>query len=271
MFDQNGHLTDEELNRLIDRERSITADEARAHCAECLLCRSHQSRLEQALSNFTEVYSSTIKPATLELNLERRAKLRDRLKAARRESPTSSLERLANHRSYLPVAATIFAITIVALFRTSTFTYTEPNSDQKALRLLPDKKFTPGATRSINLAEVCSQREEDLDPEVSDQVRKVVLQEYGMMNSTRTDGYQVDYLINPQLGGTADVRNLWPEPYGPTTWNAHAKDALEDRLHRMVCNKQIDLASAQHEIATDWIAAYKKYFPVENPDSQTGT
>jgi hypothetical protein len=40
---------------------------------------------------------------------------------------------------------------------------------------------------------------------------------------------------------------------------------LEDRLHRMVCNNQIDLASAQHEIATDWIAAYKKYFHAENP------
>jgi hypothetical protein len=265
MFDQSGHLTDEELIRLIDGERSITADEARTHCAECLLCRSRRSRLEHAQSKFAELYSSTIKPATLELSLERRAQLRDRLAAARRESPTSSPGRFTHHRGYLLVAATIFAITIVALFRTITFTYTQRNSDQKALRLLPDKTFTPGATRSINLTEVCSQREEDLDPAVSDHLRKVVFQEYGIMSSTKTDGYQVDYLINPQLGGTADVRNLWPEPYGATVWNAHAKDALEDRLHRMVCSNQIDLASAQHEIATDWIAAYKKYFHAENP------
>jgi hypothetical protein len=158
----------------------------------------------------------------------------------------------------------IFALTIVALLRTGTFTQSRLTSAQEALRLLPDKALTPGAIHPVDLADVCSQREEDLDPTVSDPVRKIVFQEYGM-NGAKTDGYQVDYLINPQLGGTADVSNLWPEPYGPTVWNAHAKDALEDRLHRMVCDNQIDLASAQHEIATDWIAAYKKYFHVENP------
>ena len=48
-------------------------------------------------------------------------------------------------------------------------------------------------------------------------------------------------------------------------WNAHAKDALEERLQYMVCDKQIDLASARRQIATDWIAAYKKYFHADNP------
>jgi hypothetical protein len=48
-------------------------------------------------------------------------------------------------------------------------------------------------------------------------------------------------------------------------WNAHAKDALEERLQYMGCDKQIDLASAQRQIATDWVAAYKKYFHADNP------
>ena len=48
-------------------------------------------------------------------------------------------------------------------------------------------------------------------------------------------------------------------------WNAHAKDALEERLQYMVCDKQIDLASARRQIATDWIAAYKKYLHADNP------
>jgi hypothetical protein len=61
------------------------------------------------------------------------------------------------------------------------------------------------------------------------------------------------------------VRNLWPEPYGSTDWNAHVKDELENRLHTMVCGGQIDLATAQKEIATDWIAAYKRYFHTEEP------
>jgi hypothetical protein len=265
MFDQNGHLTDEVLILLIDGEASITAkDEARAHCAECLACRSRRSQLEQALSQFADLYSTTINPQMLESSLERRVELHDRLSTARLESPISRLGRFTPYRGYLAVAGMTIAVTVAALLRTGILTQNRPTFAQRAIRLLPDKLLTPGATHPVNLAEVCSQQQEDLDPAVSISVRKVVFQEYGM-NVAKEDSYQVDYLINPQLGGTNDVRNLWPEPYGSTVWNAHAKDALEDRLHHLVCEKEIDLASAQREIATDWIAAYKKYFHAETP------
>jgi hypothetical protein len=265
MFDKYGHLTDEALILLIDGEASITAkDEVLAHCAECLACRSRRLQLEQALSKFTDLYSSTINPQMLESSLERRVELHDRLATASLGYPTSWLGRITHYRVHLFVAGMMIVLTIAALFRTGILTQNRPAFAQKAIRLLPDKLLTPGATHPVNLAEVCSQQQEDLDPAVSISVRKVVFQEYGM-NVAKEDGYQVDYLINPQLGGTNDVRNLWPEPYGSTVWNAHAKDALEDRLHHMVCEKQIDLASAQREIAADWIAAYKKYFHAENP------
>ncbi len=265
MFDQNGHLTDEVLICLIDDEASIEAiDAVSVHCAKCSVCRSRRSQLEQALSKFANLYSSTINPQMLESSLERRAALKDQLTAASLESPTSWPGQFTQYRRYLLGAVAIFAFTIVALFRTNTFTQNRSTSAQETIRLLPDKALTPGATQPVNLAEVCSQQQEDLDPAVSDSVRKAVFEEYGM-SGMKTDDYQVDYLINPQLGGTADVRNLWPEPYGFTVWNARAKDALEDRLHQMVCDNQIDLASAQQEIATDWIAAYKKYFRAENP------
>jgi len=48
-------------------------------------------------------------------------------------------------------------------------------------------------------------------------------------------------------------------------WNAHTKDALEDHLRSMVCNGQLELATAQHEIASNWVAAYKKYFHTRGP------
>ena len=55
------------------------------------------------------------------------------------------------------------------------------------------------------------------------------------------------------------------------------KDALEEHLHQMVCSGQLDLSTAQRDIATDWIAAYKKYFHTDRPlslrshlDSVTG-
>ena len=34
---------------------------------------------------------------------------------------------------------------------------------------------------------------------------------------------------------------------------------------RMVCGGQVDLATAQHDISTDWIAAYRKYFHADKP------
>jgi hypothetical protein len=87
------------------------------------------------------------------------------------------------------------------------------------------------------------------------------------MDDRAARGYQVDYLINPQLGGDDALENLWPEPYHSTVWNATAKDALETKLHSMVCGGQLDLTAAQHDLATDWVAAYKKYFHANRPVS----
>ena len=66
-------------------------------------------------------------------------------------------------------------------------------------------------------------------------------------------------MISLEIGGAPrDPKNLWPE-----TWNgvygAHVKDKLEDRLHKLVCNHTITLKQAQDSIATNWIAAYKRY------------
>jgi hypothetical protein len=71
--------------------------------------------------------------------------------------------------------------------------------------------------------------------------------------------YEEDHLISLELGGNPrSPDNLWPEPwFGP--WNAHIKDKLENTLHKMVCDGQISLGDAQKAIATDWVAAYKKY------------
>lgn len=103
---------------------------------------------------------------------------------------------------------------------------------------------------------------------VSPSQRLAVLREYGIP-SARSDQYELDYLIAPGLGGDDNIRNLWPEPYRAATWNAYRKDALEERLHQMVCSRQLDLAVAQRAIATNWIAAYQAY--VRSSSSKTRT
>ena len=91
--------------------------------------------------------------------------------------------------------------------------------------------------------------------------------DFGQAEAKRAapEAYEVDYLITPELGGATDIRNLWPEPYYDTAWNAHVKDQLEERLHEMVCRGDVDLATAQQDISKDWIAAYRKYFHTDHP------
>jgi hypothetical protein len=127
----------------------------------------------------------------------------------------------------------------------------------------PNVQFTPGAVVAVTQREICSESSE-ISAAIPLAIKNRVLQLYGVA-SGQDDAYEVDYLITPELGGATDVRNLWPEPYDHTVWNAHVKYRLEDRLHEMVCRGDLDLATAQREISTDWIAAYRKYFHADVP------
>jgi hypothetical protein len=53
--------------------------------------------------------------------------------------------------------------------------------------------------------------------------------------------------------------HLWPQSFDTQPWNARTKDALENRLHALVCAGRLPLGQAQREIAADWIAAYVRY------------
>jgi len=97
-------------------------------------------------------------------------------------------------------------------------------------------------------------------------LQRKIFQEYGVAGAEPRD-FELDYLITPELGGAADPRNLWPEPHSATLWNSYVKDDLETRLHQLVCDGSLDLVTAQHDIATDWIAAYKKYFHTDVPST----
>ena len=48
-------------------------------------------------------------------------------------------------------------------------------------------------------------------------------------------------------------------------WNLYVKDALERKLHKLVCAGQLDLKTAQRKIASDWIEAYEKYVAKSSP------
>jgi hypothetical protein len=97
---------------------------------------------------------------------------------------------------------------------------------------------------------------------VSGKVKAQVYREYGIAHHAAGE-YEVDHLISLELGGSNDIKNLWPESYRTEPWNAHVKDKLEDRLHALVCAGRLSLPEAQKAIATDWIAAYRRYVEAE--------
>jgi hypothetical protein len=122
----------------------------------------------------------------------------------------------------------------------------------------PDLTLTPGAVFEVTAAEVCQRGYARSVRHVDGKTKAMVYLEYGIRRHER-GAYEIDHLISIELGGSNDIRNLWPESFDTQPWNAHVKDKLEDRLHKLVCGGILSLGEAQAAIASDWIAAYRKY------------
>ena len=128
------------------------------------------------------------------------------------------------------------------------------------VQIRPDKNLTGGSVRTGDRDAACGHAKENRHP-LPPRVRDEILTRYRLLPGTHPD-YEIDHLIPLCLGGADDPSNLWPQPRRSKeeTWNAEAKDRLEHLMCEMVCNGKIDIATAQEAFATDWIAAYQKYF-----------
>ncbi len=165
----------------------------------------------------------------------------------------------ATHRINLPLPPAI-STAISGVYNsitTPSSNATAGPSDPSHSAHLPDPSLTPGDTLDVTASDICvsgySAKVRDVPQSVKDQAYA----EYGI-TSHAPGSYEVDHLISLELGGSNSLKNLWPEPYFGD-WNAHVKDKLENKLHALVCDGQLDLKSAQQQEATDWMSAYVKY------------
>jgi hypothetical protein len=264
------HLSDEELLLAIDGELpGSRAKEAEEHLSGCWDCRARKQNLEKTIGNFVEArhteFDTQVQPsaglrALLKANLE----LIAAQPVAKEKAPVTVLRSTRVWRAVIVAFSTAAAIAFIigGVERTriqSSAVYAEGP-------LEPRPTLTPGAVRTVNAAEVCGASIEAHKEllAIPASVKEEVFREYGM-GAARPQYFEIDFLITPELGGSNEIRNLWPEPYRAPVWNAHVKDQLENKLRDMVCNGEIDLATAQHDIAADWILAYKKYFHTDRP------
>ena len=124
--------------------------------------------------------------------------------------------------------------------------------------ILPDPKLTPGDTFPVTLSDIQVKGYSATVRDVPIKEKRAVYASYGITHWQKGE-YEVDHLISLSLGGSNSQKNLWPQSYLTEPWNAHTKDQLEYRLLTLVRSGKVDLHTAQQEMATDWIAAYKKY------------
>lgn len=114
---------------------------------------------------------------------------------------------------------------------------------------LPDRQCTPGAATADNRATVCvpgyaaARRPPSRE---TNRIKTAAMRAYGL-----TGEAELDHLVPLSLGGSNDVRNLWPQVGGVP----NAKDAVERSLLAAVCQRGADLETAQRAIATDWPTA----------------
>jgi hypothetical protein len=145
----------------------------------------------------------------------------------------------------------------------------------------PNRALTPGAVdKTVTGDAICAHDWAPGDPpepgdgdltyskaarHTSAGLKDAVFAEYNLTNPH--DGgqsYEVDHFVPLSLGGRDVRENLWPESRTGDGMNAWAKDRLEYRLFRLVCDPppgtpHMALGEAQAAFTPDWVAGYHKY------------
>jgi hypothetical protein len=243
----DAHLSDQELLQAADGELSAAdARRAEAHLAACWTCRSRKQEIDGAIAEYIHVHQEASLPPV--------DGPRALLKAQLARMEVQGTHRWPRRWAIAAAACALLALGL-AVSRTTT--------PVEAAVSVPNSSLTPGATVRLSPGELC-RADKTKNRAVPVALQRRVFEEYGIKGA-EPRAYEVDYLITPALGGAEDIHNLWPQSYSATVWNARVKDALEDRLRELVCDGNLDLATAQQEIAVNWIEAYKKYFNTDTP------
>jgi anti-sigma factor RsiW len=261
MLPQESHLSDQELLMTVDGELPARDDRrVQSHLNACWHCRTRKQEIEAAIGKFIRIHRRT-----LDMRIPPAAGPRALLKA--RIAQLAEKQHISWSHWFRAISwklsSAMFVACALGAMAYFVFHPWAGRSAEPVAVTVPNPSFTPGATVLVSSRQVCSQSNTK-NKAVPAALQRRVFYEYGIQNAAPSS-YEIDYLITPALGGADDIHNIWPQSNGGTVWNAQVKDALEDHLRYLVCDGQLDLATAQREIASNWIEAYKKYFHTDSP------
>jgi len=258
------HIADADLVLLMhDEALHVRRLAMERHLSGCATCRTRRDALAALSARVDRLVHSEPGNAA-----DSQASARMRLRLALAATTAEPARYPASHAWRLWwTAAAASLVAALLLFRPGGMTLlTRAATVAPEADALPIAALTPGAATSITARELCAGVRHTTP--ISDALRTQVLRQYGM-EQVPPELYELDYLITPELGGATDARNLWPQRYAARRWNAKVKDQLEDLLPRLVCEGRLDLRTAQRDMSTDWVAAYRRHFRTDEPVIQS--
>jgi len=157
----------------------------------------------------------------------------------------------------------IAIISILAIFASSNISTADSNTNYLPISAVTPGAINPTVTQSNISTTICvvgyTTKIRPAASYTTALKQKQLATTYSRYGSSSTALFEEDHLIPLEIGGSPkDPKNLWPEPWSGAL-GARKKDALENKLHLMICARLITLAEAQQAFATNWIDAYNKY------------
>lgn len=180
---------------------------------------------------------------------------------------SKSANKYVSSSSYTPFIIIFIIVVILSLYfyfaldkNTSSQTVSSipTNSYGKSYPTYPKVELTPGdVIPTATKDEICQSGYAKTVRAVTVELKKQVYIEYGLNYPQPAGDYEVDHFISLELGGSNDIKNLWPEPASPKP-GFHEKDAVENYLHDRLCKGIETLNQIQSEIRGDWVAIYNQ-------------
>ncbi len=121
----------------------------------------------------------------------------------------------------------------------------------------PKARLTPGVVTTTDTNAVCELPTHGGGNAMSFSTQAAIFAEYGYTAPAQQHKYLLDYLVPVDLGGAAVNANIWPASVRGVGF--YQKVQTDHILRDLVCRRTLSLTLAQHDLKTDWYAAWLRY------------